>query len=42
MPARRADFDESAPIALAGTAFGFKYRPITLQLDNGAAAEQPK
>ncbi len=37
-----ADFDGSASVALAGAAFGFKYRPITVQLDNGAAVEQPK
>ncbi len=37
-----ADFDGSPSVAMAGAAFGFKYRPITVQLDNEAAVEQPK
>jgi hypothetical protein len=37
-----AEFHGSASVALAGAAFGFKYRPITVQLDNAATVEQPK
>jgi hypothetical protein len=39
--ARTAEIDRPAPIALAGTAFRFDDDPITVQLDDLAAVEQP-
>ena len=37
-----ADFNGPTPVALADAAFGFKDSPIAVQLDHGAAVDQPK
>jgi Enoyl-(Acyl carrier protein) reductase len=37
-----ANFDGPAPVCLTNAAFGLEDRPITMQLDDGAALNQPK
>jgi hypothetical protein len=37
-----ANFNGSTPVALANATFGFKDSPIAMQLDHGAALDQPK